>query len=88
MRVSSVASVEQVAGELLDREPVERLVGVERANHVVAKEVEVDVVVAVIAGGVGEADQVEPEDRHPLAEVGRGQQAVDEPLVGVGRACH
>ena len=44
----------------------------------------IDVVVAVIAGGVGEADQVEPEDRHPLAEMGRGQQPVDQPLVGVG----
>ena len=76
---------QQVAGELLDREPVERLVGVERADHVVAEQPDVDVVVAVIALRVGEPDQVEPEDRHPLAVVGRGQQPVDQPLVGVGR---
>ncbi len=87
MRVSVGRAGQQVAGELLDREPVERLVGVECADHVVAEEVEVDVIVAVVAGGVGEPDQVEPEDRHPLAEVGRGQQPVDQPLVGVGPGC-
>ena len=70
MRVSSVGAVDQVAGELLDREPVERLVGVERADHVVAEQPDVDVVVAVIAGGVGEPDQVEPEDGHPFADSG------------------
>ena len=48
-RVSSVGRRQQVAGELLDREPVERLVGVERADHVVAEQPDVDVVVAVIA---------------------------------------
>ena len=77
-------AVHQVAGELLDREAVERLVGVERTDHVVAKEVEVDMIVAVIAGRVGEADQVEPEDRHPFAEMGRSEQPVDQPLVSIG----
>ena len=77
-------AIHQVAGKLLDREAVERLVGVERTDHVVAKEVKVDMIVAVIAGRVGETDQVEPEDRHAFAVVRRREQPVDEPLVSVG----
>ena len=39
--------------------------------------------VGLIAVGVGVARGVEPADRHPLAEPGRGQQAVDDLLVRV-----
>jgi len=76
---------QQVAGELLGRELVERLVGVEGVDDVIAVRGQVAVIVAVVAAGVGVAYQVEPVHRQPLAEVRRGQQAVDQPLVGVRR---
>ena len=38
-------------------------------------------IVAVIARGVGEANEVEPEDRHPLAEMRRCNQPVDQAFV-------
>ena len=41
-------------------------------------------IVAMVTGGVGVADQVEPEDRHPLAIMRRGQQPVNQPFVSVG----
>ena len=61
---------------------VEWLVLVERFDHVVAEWIDADGLVAVIADAVGIADQVEPPHRHPLAEFGRSQQAIDNPFVG------
>ena len=75
---------QQVAGELLDRELVERQVVVERLDHVVAVRRDAVLLVAVVADGVGEAHEVEPPAGHPLAVGGRGEQLVDELLVGVG----
>ena len=75
---------QQVAGELLDRELVERLVAVERVDDVVAVREDALVLVAVVADRVGEPHQVEPGHGHPLAVMGRGEQPVDLPLVGVG----
>ena len=81
-----VVGVELVAGQLLGEEPVVRLVGVERADDVIAIPPGVGPVgVGPVAVGFGVPDQVEPVPSPPLAVLGRGQQAVDQPLVGVGR---
>ena len=75
---------QQVAGELLDRELVERQIVVERLDHVVAVGRDAVLLVAVVADRVGEPHQVEPPRGHPLAEGRRREQLVDELLVGVG----
>ena len=62
------------------------LLRVEAPDHPVAIEPDVAGVVAVVADRVGVADHVEPADRHALAVVRAGEQAVDESLVGVGRS--
>ena len=74
---------EEVARQLLAREGVERLVGVERVDHVVAVREDPLVLVAVEADRVREAGDIEPPHRHALAVVRRGQQAIDLLLVGV-----
>ena len=76
---------EDVAGELLVEEPVVRDVGIEGVDDVVAIEVRLgDRVIGVVAGGVGVAGQVEPVPAPALAVMGRGEQLVDEALVGIG----
>ena len=78
--------LEQVSGDLLGHESVVRQVGVERANHIVAVAKRVhDVVVELMAGGLGVTDQVEPVACPSFAVAGAGQQAVDESFVSVGR---
>ncbi len=63
--------LEQVSGDLLGQEPVVRQVGVEGANDVIAVAKRVhDVVVELVAGGLGVADQVEPVAGPPFAESG------------------
>ena len=76
---------QQVAGKLLAREPVEGLVVVEGPQDVVAVGPDVPGIVGVVADRVGEAHDVEPADGHALAVLRRGQEAVDQPLVGAGR---
>ena len=78
---------ELVARDLLADEPVVRLVGVERRDHVVpvppgvpARDVPLE------AGTLREPRQVEPVSAPALAVVRGGEQALDEPLVGIGRA--
>ena len=44
-------------------------------------------VVLLVAVGVGVAREVEPRPRPALAVVRRGEQPIDDALVGVGRAC-
>ncbi len=75
-----------VAGQLLLNEAVERLVGVERADDVVAVLVGVgpDRVLAGVAFGVGVAGHVEPVSAPALAVARRVEQPVDQALVGVG----
>jgi hypothetical protein len=82
--IISVHEVAQVAGQLLDREGVEALVVVEGVDEVVVVEVDGAEVVGVVAVGVAVAHEVEPEQRHALAVMGRSQQAIDRLLVGVG----
>ena len=77
-----------VAGDLLDHEAVERLVAVQRVDHVVAIPPGVgDVAVVLVALGLGEADHVEPVLRPALAVTGAGEQPVDHALVGVRATC-
>ena len=74
---------QQVAGQLLDDELVEGLVGVEGVDDPVAVGPDLAVVVEVQAVGVAVAGGVEPEPRHVLAVAGRVEQAVDDLLVSV-----
>ena len=75
---SSVGVGQQVAGELLDRELVERHVAVEGVDHPVAPPPHVALAVGLVAVGVGIAGRVEPAGRHPLA-VARRSAAADRP---------
>ena len=75
---------QHVAGELLDREPVERHVGVVGVDDPVAPAPHRSLAVGLIAVGVGVAGGVEPLDGHPLAVARRREQPVDGLLVGVG----
>ena len=78
-------AVEQVAGQLLDREPVERQVRIHRVDHPIAIPPGIGPrIVFLIAVGVGIAGHVEPVPAPALAEVGRIEQPVDQPLVSVG----
>ena len=75
---------EQVAGDLPDRELVERHVGVERTDHPVAIGPDLPLPVFLVAIGVGVAGEVEPLAGPALAIPRAREQPVDEPLVGVG----
>ena len=72
---------QQIAGKLFDREFVERQVAVEGADDPLAPLPHVAIVINMIAVGVGVTRQIQPELRQPLAERGRGQQTVHQPLV-------
>ena len=78
---SSVGFGQQVAGQLLDRELVERLVVVEGVDHPVAVGPDLAVVVDVDAVRVGVAGGVEPVAAAMLAPVRRSQQLIDVLLV-------
>ena len=75
---------QQIAGQLLGRESVEGKVAVECVDHVIAVHPDVAVVVHRVAVGVGVADKVEPEDRHPLAKMRRGEEAIHGLFISVG----
>ena len=83
---SRVAFGQQVAGQLLDRELVERQIAVERADDPVAPRPHPAMAVDVVAVRVGVARGVEPGHGHALAVVRRLQQRVDALFVRVGRA--
>ena len=76
---------QEIARELLAGEDVERLVVIERLDDVVAVGKDALVLVAVEADRIGVAGDIEPPDRHAFTEVGRGQQAIDLLLIGIGR---
>ena len=79
------AGKQHVAGHLFLDEPAVRLVLVERPDHVIAVRPGVGArLVLVVAVGVAVMDHVEPVPAPALAVVRAGQQAVDQPLVGVG----
>ncbi len=72
---------QQVAGKLLDDEPVERLVAAEGADDPVAIGPYFAVIVEVKAVGVAITDGVEPEPRHVLAVMGRVEQPVHDSFI-------
>ena len=76
---------EQVAGNLVDHELIERHVRVERANQPVAIGPIVADLIRLVPVAVGVASQVEPRQRPPLAVVLGGEQPVDHSLVSVRR---
>ncbi len=76
---------EQVAGKLLDGELVKRHVLVDGPDHPVAVSVRIGAGrVLLVAVAVGIAGQVQPVPSPAFAEVGRVEQAVDQPVVGFG----
>ena len=76
---------QQVSGDLLVDEAVERLVGVECCDDVVPIAPGVaDQHVALDVGEVGVAGEIEPVPRPVVAEGRRGQEAIDHLLVGIG----
>ena len=83
IRVSAcdLAFGQLIAGELLEDEPIEGLVGIEGADHVIAiPPGERLGGVALVAVGLGVPDQVEPVPRPALAVGRAGEQVVDQPL--------
>ena len=77
---------EEVAGDLLADETVERLVGVQRRDDVIA--VSPGMLGEEVIGRpdlVGVADKVEPVPGPPLAERRRRQQPIDDAFAGPGR---
>ncbi len=72
---SVVGFGQQVAGQLLAGELIQRHVVVERIDHVIAIGRDVVVLVTVISNRVGESHQVQPIDCHAFTKRGRGKQA-------------
>ena len=71
--------VQQIARDVLDDELVVGHIGVERADDVVAILKRVgDVVIELMPARLGVAHQVEPMPAPAFAEVGRGEQLVDQ----------
>ena len=75
---------QQVAGELFDGELVERHVAVERVDHPIAPRPHLPAAVDLKAVAVGEASEVEPLQRHPLAVARRIEESIHEAFVGSG----
>ena len=71
---------QQIAGDLLHGEPVERHVVVERANHPVTPRPHHAATVKAVPVRVGVPRGVEPVERHPFAIARRRQQPVDDIL--------
>ena len=82
---SLVAFGQQIAGELLDGEAVERHVVVEGRDDPVAIEPHLPFVVEVQAVRVGVAGDVEPVAGHLLAVMLRGEIAIDHLFVSIRR---
>ena len=75
---------QEVAGELLDREPVERQVAVDGVDHPVAVGPHRPLGVDGVAVGIGITRLIEPVPTPPLTVVGRGEQPVHGPLIRIG----
>ena len=74
----------EIAGQLQDRELIERHVAVERVDHPLPIGPHLAEVVEVDAVGVAVACVVEPVAAAMLAPLEAREQRIDEPLVGVG----
>ena len=67
---------------MLDSERIERFVVVECVDHVVPVGEIILSLIAVIADGVGKANDIEPRHRHAFAVVRRFQQLIDQAFIG------
>ena len=76
---------QQIAGELLDRELIERLVAIEGRDHPIAKRPNFAIIVEMNAVGIGVARGIEPIAGPMLAIAGRRQQAIDVFFIRIGR---
>ena len=76
---------QEIAGELLDGEAVERLVVIERFHHPVAPQPRFAERVVVVTRAVRVPREVEPRHREPLTEMRRRQQTVHDVFVGARR---
>ena len=74
---------QQVARQLLGGKTVERHVGVEGLHHPVPPDPLPGVAILLEAVGIGVAGDVEPGERHSLAVVRAGKEAVDQFFVGL-----
>ena len=84
--LSERGSRQEVAGELLDREAVERHVLVERVDHPIAPRPEGALRVALVAFGVRIACRIQPWAGPAFAKTRARQELIDEPcIVGVRR---
>src|SRR5579884_4319655 len=75
---------QQIAGQLLDDELIERLVLVQGVDDPIAVFPDGARRIDAVAVGVGVARQVEPMAAPPFAVVWAGQQPLDDALVGIG----
>ncbi len=76
---------QQIAGQLLDGEPVVGQIAVEGVDDPVAPAPHVARAVGLVAVGVAVARRFHPAKGHALAVARRGEQAVDDLAVGGGR---
>ena len=77
---------QEVAGHLIDGELIEGLVAVEGSDDPIAPGPHLLFGVYLIAVCVGVASGIEPIDGHAFAIAGRGEEATDGLLKGVGSA--
>ena len=72
---------QQVAGQLPDRELIERQIVIQRPDHPVAPDPLPGVAILLETVAIGVPSGVEPAERHALAVMPVGEQAIDEPVV-------
>ncbi len=75
---------QQIARDLFDGKLIEGLVGVQRANHIIAVGPDRAGRIVRIARGVGIAGKIQPHPRPMLAETFLGQQPIHQLLVSIG----
>ena len=76
---------QEIAGELINRKPVERHVLVERGNHPVAVWPDVARAVCRITGRVGKPREIKPVLRLALPEMRRGEQPLNQARIALRR---
>ena len=77
---------QQVPGDLLDRELVERFIAIEGVNDVISVRKNVLILVPMIAHSIGKSHHVQPRHRHALAELRQTQEPIHLPFVSI-RGC-
>jgi len=75
---------EQVTGDLLNRELIERHVRIQCPHDPIPVWPDVPIPVLFVTVCVGVSGQVQPGTSPPLSEMRRGEQAIDEPFVSIG----